>query len=151
MDYWIEKARPEHIPEMIEFWKKIDGLGLGRSDEPWALEIMLAHNPDSCLIAWHGDTMIGTVLGGFDGRRGMIYHLAVLPSWRRCKLGKVLLERCLAVLQQRGAAKVNLFVYRDNSGARSFYEELGWVLREDIQAYSWDYMVSLEKTLTKSG
>ena len=38
MDYWIEKARPEHIPEMIEFWKKIDGLGLGRSDEPWALK-----------------------------------------------------------------------------------------------------------------
>jgi len=130
---------------MIEFWKRIDGVGLGRSDEPWALEIMLANNPDSCLIAWHGDTIVGTILGGFDGRRGMIYHLAVLPSWRRRKLGKALLERCLEVLKQRGAAKVNLFVYRDNSGAISFYEELGWVRREDIQAYSWDYLISLEK------
>jgi ribosomal protein S18 acetylase RimI-like enzyme len=141
----IEEARPEHIPAMIEFWQEIDGVGLGRSDEPWALEIMLTNNPGSCLIAWQGETMVGTILGGFDGRRGMIYHLAVSPPWRRRKLGKVLLERCLKVMRQRGAVKVNLFVYRDNSGAITFYEGLGWVQREDIHAYSWDYPAGFEE------
>lgn len=138
-DWVIAEAQREHIERMIAFWEGIEGVGLGRSDEPACLEIMLNSNPGSCLIAWHGDEMVGTILGGFDGRRGMIYHLAVLPEWRRRKLGQALLERCLKVLKQRGAMKVNLFVYRDNRGAIFFYEGQGWVPRDDIHAYSWDY------------
>ncbi len=142
-DWVIREAQVEHIEPMIQFWKGIEGVGLGRSDEPASLEIMLKNNSSSCLIAWHGDNIVGTILGGFDGRRGMIYHLAVLPQWRRRKLGQSLLERCLGILKERGAVKVNLFVYPHNSQAIAFYESLGWIPRSDIQAYSWDYAAEL--------
>ena len=82
--------------------------------------------------------MIGTVLGGFDGRRGYIYHLAVAPDYRGKGYGKALLKRVLQELEALGADKVHLFALCDNQAAAEFYLSQGWKLRRDIQVFSWD-------------
>lgn len=135
----IEAAECGHIPAMLDLWRGMEGVGLGRSDEPASLELMLRANPDTCLNAFSQGEVIGTILGGFDGRRGMIYHLAVADAWRRRGLGTALLSRCLDALHQRGAWKVNLFVYVDNTPALGFYQQMGWKPRQDVQVLSWEY------------
>ena len=53
------------------------GVHVGRSDTPAEIEKKLARDPDLFLVAECEQQIIGSVIGGYDGRRGMIYHLAV--------------------------------------------------------------------------
>src|SRR5690242_2848983 len=47
------------------------------ADSPQAIARFLKLNPDTCFVADASGQIIGTILGGFDGRRGYIYHLVV--------------------------------------------------------------------------
>ena len=49
-------------------------------------------DPDLFLVAEVDNRLIGTVIGGYDGRRGMIYHLAVANEYRQQGIGEVLME-----------------------------------------------------------
>lgn len=79
--------------------------------------------PSFCLVA--GSPPVGFVAGGLQGD-GEIYTLYVLPSaWRR-GVGATLLAAATARLRDAGATAAGLWVLRDNTPARSFYEALGW-------------------------
>ena len=41
------------------------------------MQNFMAVNPNSLLVACSGDEAIGAVMGGYNGWRGTIYHLAV--------------------------------------------------------------------------
>ncbi len=46
-----------------------DGIHLRRSDSPAEIEKKIARDPDLFLVARAGDSVVGAVMGGFDGRR----------------------------------------------------------------------------------
>jgi ribosomal protein S18 acetylase RimI-like enzyme len=69
---------------------------------------------------------VGTVLGGFDGRRGMVYHLAVAESYRQRGIGSALMDELEARLRQKGCLRYYLLVTNDNLEATRFYEARGW-------------------------
>ena len=50
---------------------------MGRSDTLAEITKKVQRDPDLFLVAEADGRLIGSVIGGFDGRRGMIYHLAV--------------------------------------------------------------------------
>ena len=52
--------------------------------------------------------------------------IATRLSMRGCGLGTLLVRFLHAAARQRGAGKVILRVYKDNSAARRFYERLGY-------------------------
>ena len=52
----------------------------------------LEKNPETCFVAQDAEKIIGTVLGGSDGRRGYLYHLAVHKDYQRLGLGMQLSE-----------------------------------------------------------
>jgi len=89
----IERARTVDIGEMLELWRTIPGLGVGQGDEEKSLKNFINRNPSTCLVLRKNGHLIGTVMGGFDGRRGYIYHLAVHPDHRGRGYGKALLNR----------------------------------------------------------
>ncbi|MBK5108784.1 MAG: GNAT family N-acetyltransferase [Anaerolineales bacterium] len=45
-------------------------------------------DPDLFLVVEHRGKIIGTVMGGYDGRRGFVYQLAVQEDYRRQGIGK---------------------------------------------------------------
>ena len=64
-------------------WEGIEkGVRVGRSDTPTEIERKLTRDPDLFLVAEVDGRIIGSVIGGFDGRRGMIYHLAIAAEYR---------------------------------------------------------------------
>ena len=122
----------------LNLWQSLPGLGLSSADKQDSINHFLERNPNTCFIAKDGDRIIGTVLGGSDGRRGYLYHLAVHKEYQRLGLGRQLSEKCLASLKSQGSQKCHIFVIRSNKAGLRFWEKLGWLLRKDILVMSKD-------------
>jgi len=130
----IELVSEADIPAMLAFWRNTPGLGVG--DEEASLRDFIRRNPTTCLLVKSGDSIVSTVMGGFDGRRGYIYHLAVHPDYQRRGWGTKMLQEVIIRLEELKAEKIHLFVFKDNQVAQAFYESQAWVKRHDIQVYS---------------
>ncbi len=137
-DHKIEPAHKIDIHKMQNLWQSMPGLGFGIGDEEETLKIFIERNPSTSLVLKKGEQLIGTVLGGFDGRRGYIYHLAVHPDYQHKGYGRLLLNKVTDELRTLGAGKIHLFVYNGNENAINFYRYNNWVLREDIRVFTWD-------------
>src|SRR5215216_5244573 len=85
---------PEDYNSVLHLWQRIEkGVHVGRSDTLAEIEKKIARDPDLFLVAeLDGDSdIVGSVIGGFDGRRGLIYHLAVAAPLRGIGIGSCLM------------------------------------------------------------
>jgi ribosomal protein S18 acetylase RimI-like enzyme len=106
------------------------GIQTGLSDTPAEIRKKLERDPDLFLVAVDGERLVGSVIGGFDGRRGLVYHLAVAPSHRGNSLGRRLMEELESRLRRKGCLKCYLLVTKDNQQTVDFYEHLGWEIMD---------------------
>jgi ribosomal protein S18 acetylase RimI-like enzyme len=102
------------------------GVHLGRSDTPEEIQKKLQRDPDLFLVAEVEGRITGAVMGGYDGRRGLVYHLAVEPVYRQRGIGIALMDELERRLREKGCLKSYLLVTRDNLDAQRFYEAHGW-------------------------
>lgn len=112
------------------------GVSLGRSDTPEEIQKKLERDPDLFLVAEENGQIIATVIGGYDGRRGLLYHLAVAPPFRRRGVGSGLLEEIEARLQAKGCLRCYLMVLSDNEDAIRYYQKLGWENMEHVKTFA---------------
>ena len=118
---------PEDYPAVIALWSQAGpGIHVRRSDQPDEILKKLQRDPDLFLLAEADHQVIGSVMGGFDGRRGMIYHLAVAAAWRQQGVGEALMSEVEQRLRARGCIRCYLLVTLDNETAIRFYEKRGW-------------------------
>ena len=123
---------PNDYSKVIGIWEKIEkGVRVGTSDAPDEIEKKLQHDPELFLVAERNDILIGTIIGGFDGRRGFIYHLAVAAAYRGQGIGSRLMKEVEIRLRSKGCIRCHLLVNNDNLEARSFYENQGWNALDD--------------------
>jgi ribosomal protein S18 acetylase RimI-like enzyme len=137
------RVREFHFPEDYEsvsqLWRSIEkGVRFGRSDTPAEIQKKLARDPGLFLVAEEAGQIIGTVIGGYDGRRGIIYHLAVETSRRGQGIGSALLTEVEARLRQLGCLKSYLMVTPDNEEAMRYYESRGWHHMDYVRLYGKD-------------
>ena len=76
--------------------------------------------------------VVGTVMAGWDGQRGWLYHLATAPPHRRRGIGRALVRAAEEALVARGCPKVNLQVVAANRDVAAFYARLGYVVEDRI-------------------
>ena len=118
---------PKDYVEVIKLWENAGpGIHLRRSDEKEEIAKKLQRDPDLFLVAEAGGHIIGSVLGGFDGRRGLVYHLAVEYPYRNNGIGTALMTQLEQRMKQKGCIRTYLLVTRDNTDAARFYETHGW-------------------------
>ena len=134
------QLREFHFPEDYEtvrsLWASIEkGVRIGRSDTPEEIQKKLTRDPDLFLVAEQEAQIVGAVIGGYDGRRGLIYHLAVAGSVRGQGIGTLLLNEVEARLRQKGCLKCYLLVTLDNEEAMHYYAGRGWQPMQDIRLY----------------
>ena len=84
------------------------------------------------LVAVDGDQVIGTTMAGYDGHRGWLYAVAVLPSNRRDGVGSALIREAEKRLLALGCLKINLQVVLANFSVVAFYRKLGYAVEERI-------------------
>jgi ribosomal protein S18 acetylase RimI-like enzyme len=87
---------------------------------------------DLFLVGEVDGRLVATVVGGFDGVRGWVYHLAVAGESRRRGFGAAMMRALEARLASAGCPKVNLQVLAHNAGVVAFYERLGYAVEERV-------------------
>ncbi|MBY8985384.1 MAG: GNAT family N-acetyltransferase [Candidatus Lokiarchaeota archaeon] len=132
----IEKFSMKFYEEVIQLWKNA-GISVGSSDSKNEIERMLNRNPDLFLIGKIKDQIISVVMGGFDGRRGYVHHLAVDPTFQKKGYGRKIMNRLNEIFHQKGVHKVHLFIERHNKEVVDFYQNLGWEIRKDLTMMSY--------------
>lgn len=131
---------PDDLLKTQALWRSIEkGVSLGSSDTPEEIKKKLLRDPDLFLVAEEDGEIVGTVIGGFDGRRGLIYHLAVSASFRRRGIGSKLMKEVETRLKAKGCIRSYLLVTTDNHEAMKYYKDLGWT--------QMDYVVNFGKNL----
>jgi ribosomal protein S18 acetylase RimI-like enzyme len=127
----IEKFSMNLYKDVVQLWKKA-GISVGSSDSKKEIERMLERNPNLFLIGKIGECIIAVVMGGFDGRRGYVHHLAVDPIHQKKGYGKKMMDHLVREFRRIGVHKIHLFIEKQNQAVVDFYNNLNWQIREDL-------------------
>ena len=92
----------------------------------------LKRNPNTCFAAIVDDRIVGVILSGHDGRRGIIHHLCVHPDYRRMGIASHLVAQAEEALKQEGIQKIFGLVFKDNDVANMFWEKQGYMVRTNL-------------------
>ena len=123
----------EDYTRALRLWGSMEkGIHVGLSDSPDEIDKKIERDPDLFLVAEADGDLIGTVIGGYDGRRGFIYHLAVLAPHRGQGVGGRLMQEVEARLRAKGCIRCYLFVTPDNVEAMQYYQKRGWQLMDNL-------------------
>jgi ribosomal protein S18 acetylase RimI-like enzyme len=127
---------PSDYEQVLALWYSIEkGVHLGRSDTLEEIGKKIARDPDLFLIAESDGRIVGAVIGGFDGRRGLIYHLAVASSFRGQGIGSGLMNEVELRLRRKGCLKCYLLVTTDNTEVGDYYMQRGWQHMDQVILY----------------
>ena len=115
--------------QIVALWHLAEGVEVAEGDSKEEIRAYLLRNPGLSRVAETDGTIMAAVLCGHDGRRGLIYHLAVAPPQRGQGLGQRLVRECLAELRVAGITRALILVAGDNLSGHSFWLRTGW---EDV-------------------
>lgn len=109
------------------------GNGLNdKDDSREGIEKYLKRNPNTSFVAVLNEKVVGVILCGHDGRRGIIQHACVSSGCRRLGIGRKLVNLALEALKEEGINKVLLVAFKKNEIGNRFWESQGFTLREDL-------------------
>jgi ribosomal protein S18 acetylase RimI-like enzyme len=121
----LRSGHPEDADAILGVWREADAEPTA-TDDPERLRHLMAANAQALIVADDAGRLVGTVIAGWDGWRGGIYRLAVIPDHRRRGLGQGLVEEAVRRLRAAGAARLSAIVVDDDEGAMAFWTALGW-------------------------
>jgi ribosomal protein S18 acetylase RimI-like enzyme len=116
-------------------WQRA-GLWMRPSDGPEHTLLKLTRDPQLFLVARDARAgTVGTVMGGWDGRRAYVYHLAVLPEHTRRGVGSLLMDELERRFGALGAMKAKLQILVENEASRAFFAARGYELETDCEPW----------------
>jgi ribosomal protein S18 acetylase RimI-like enzyme len=112
--------------QAVALWNVVEGVEVAEGDSKEEIRAYLLRNPGLSRVAEEDGAIVGAVLCGHDGRRGLIYHLAVAPAHHGKGIGKQLVQECVTQLHDTGITRALILVASDNPRGRSFWLRNGW-------------------------
>lgn len=123
--------------EVYAMWQTTSKRAISNADNREQIERYLDRNDGMSQVAVIDGKIVGTVLAGHDGRRGFIHHMAVLPQYRRRKIGHSLAQTALEKITTEGIDKTHIFCYQNNETGQDFWTDFGFEKRDDVFVYSF--------------
>jgi ribosomal protein S18 acetylase RimI-like enzyme len=128
----ISACGDEHAPGLEALWQQCltddplrDVAGAARSAGTPPRSTLI-------LVASDGTEVIGSIMAGYDGHRGWLYALAVLPDYRFEQVATNLVIEAEKQLTAIGCTKINLQIHGSNAQAQQFYRALGYATEDRI-------------------
>ena len=116
---------------VFELWQEA-GLVIRPGDDLSGVRLKLLRDPDLFLLARSEGEIVGCIIGGWDGRRGWLYHLAVKPSRQRQGIATALLNEIEKRLVEKGAKRINAQIYQSNTKSLKFFNARGYETHVDL-------------------
>ena len=124
--------------EVYALWMSIRGFAMRSLDDSRdGVARFLKRNPDASVVAVADGKVVGSILCGYDGRRGCLYHVCVREDYRRQGIGKAMVVYCMKALEKEAISKVSLIAFTQNDIGNAFWKEIGWTKREDLNYYDF--------------
>ena len=128
----IRQFKEEDTPDVIRLWKKSFP-----TDPPWndpqdVVQRKINYQRELFLVGESQSRVVATVLGGYDGFRGWVYHLAVINNKRRSGFGKMMMGAIEKELRQLGCIKMNIQVRSSNQEVILFYKGIGFDIEDHV-------------------
>lgn len=111
--------------QVVALWREC-GLQRSWNDPHLDIERKQAIGDTLFLVAELDGSVVGTLMAGYDGHRGSINYVGVLPSHRKLGIGLGLMSEAERRLLKLGCPKINLQIRLDNLEAVEFYRRLGY-------------------------
>lgn len=110
----------------VALWHEVEGVEICEGDSREEIAQYLERNRGLSRIAEEDGSLAGAVLCGQDGRRGLIYHLAVAQAFRGRGVARLLLDDCVRGLRGEDIKRAIILVADDNPSGREFWLRNGW-------------------------
>ena len=111
MDYIVRKITIDDYEAIFALWDSTEQSRRALNpvdDSREGISRYLERNPNTCFAAVAKDRIVGVILTGHDGRRGIIHHMCVHPEYRRKGIAKELLRRVVDEAERYGCGTVQI-------------------------------------------
>ena len=134
----VRVMKIEDYDQIYKLWSKIKGFGIRSIDDSReGIERFLKRNPTTSVVAEEDGKIVGAILCGHDGRRGCFYHVCVDEAYRMRGIGKSMVVFAMEALKEEKINKVSLIAFTKNDIGNTFWKEIGWTKREDLNYYDF--------------
>ncbi len=127
----VRRYRPRDRASLIECWQQVFPDDPPHNRPDLVIDAKLAVD-DLIFVAEQADRIVGACMAGYDGHRGWLYAVGVLPDHRRDGTGTVLVRTALSALKDLGCVKVNLQIRSTNIEVAAFYRSLGFAAEDRL-------------------
>ncbi|MCX7971169.1 MAG: GNAT family N-acetyltransferase, partial [Negativicutes bacterium] len=129
----IRSMQKNDIEQVLELWQESagEGLYLYPDDDLDGIARFLDRNEGMSFVADDNGRVAGVLLGGYDGKCGYLYHLAVDRDYRGQNLGRRLMEATLGKMQAMGLHSCHFCVLRENKRSVAMWESMGLWRRDE--------------------
>ena len=117
-------------------WQAMPNMFSAEDDSRAEIAKYLERNPGMSFVAIANGRCVGAVLGGHDGRRGYLHHVAVAEEFRRCGIATKLWQRSVAELKKAGIRRAHVFVRLSNKAGLAYWSRAKWTHRDDVAVFS---------------
>ncbi|HBP29408.1 MAG: GNAT family acetyltransferase [Advenella sp.] len=131
MQIQFRQFLPHDTEQTVALWQAC-GLTRPWNDPHKDIERKLQQEPELFIVAELNGQLLGSVMAGYDGHRGWIYYLSVLPQYQSQGVGKSLVQQAEQRLRSKGCPKIQLMIRHDNNGVQDFYRTLGYEQAEVV-------------------
>lgn len=127
----FRRANPEDAESILRFWNHA-GASMSTTDEVGDVRRVTENPAAVLLLAVIEGTIVGSLLGTFDGWRGNLYRLVVAPEYRRQGIGRQLVREVEQIFRQWGVKRTTVLIEVDRPWAIEFWSAVGYPRDERI-------------------
>jgi len=112
--------------QVVNLWREC-GLLFPGNDPYNDIRLKTAFQPELFLVGITGEKIAATLMAGYDGHRGWINYLGVLPEYQGHGYGSKIISYAINLLKTLECPKINLQIRNTNSGVIEFYKKIGFI------------------------
>jgi ribosomal protein S18 acetylase RimI-like enzyme len=132
----IRAAAEADVAAVLSVWARSRSTTPRTPDDEQVVVRLLERDPGALLVAEDDDgEIVGALIAGWDGWRGNVYRLAVLPSHRREGVARALVEAGHDRLEALGARRVTALVGGDEGAAHKLWRAVGYHRDEFVHRF----------------
>ncbi len=119
-------ATEPDVDAVLELWSRAAEDSGRPADDGDQLRRVINRDPHALELALDGETLVGTLLSGFDGWRCALYRLAVDPAHRGAGIASALLQHAEQRFIALGATRSLAMVLDANELGAGFWRSHGY-------------------------